>query len=385
MSSERAEILIIGAGPSGCTAAAYLARAGRDVLLVDHTDPPPKKVGESLVPACAEVFAELGVDMHGFKVKHGAVFTQRGDQVRFPFDEGLRNDWPIAWHTPRDELDARMRDTARAAGARFEIREVTGFDLPTVHTRTGDIEAGWVIDAAGRTQLLARALGIRVRHPTYRHSAITSWFSGVRPQAPEEDGDVALCAFEGGWFWFIPFADGTWSVGAVTTPAGPKGPDRFEHALSLCPAAAVRLEHATPLHPLSGVHDISVSSERFQGPGWALLGDAACFLDPIFSTGVALGMRWGRSLSEAILSDGDLATWEEGCRASIEAFEPLVDAFYNGTFMEVALADRSTQHETVRKAIISLLAGDVFDPGFAAPRRLGKRFPSIHRMVTGAA
>lgn len=383
------EFAIVGAGPTGSALATWLARAGRDVLLLDRTDPPQVAVGESLIPACASVLAELGVSMDGFQEKHGAVFTRGGASVRFPFADALRADWPLAWQTPRADLDARVRAVAREAGARFEVRHVTGVrprpDGLTLLTDQGPLNPGFVIDAGGRGQLVARALGLNTRHPRLRNAAMGAWHRGVRPQEPDRPGDVTICAYPGGWFWFIPFADGHWSVGTVLTPDGPRGPDRFAEALARCPDAAVRLEGAERLEPFRGASDISVGCTRMHGPGWALAGDAATFLDPIFSTGLALGLNGGRALARALLDGSDLDRWEAGCRAAVQAFEPLVDAFYDGRFLDVALADRALQQPTVRQAIISLLAGDVFDDGFPTPRRFGARFPTIHRMVTSVS
>jgi flavin-dependent dehydrogenase len=388
----RAQVAIIGAGPTGCTIATWLARAGRDVLLLERTEIPRIAVGESLIPACVPVLLELGVDMTGFQPKHGAVFTRAGQSVRFAFAEALRTDWPMAWQTPRSDLDLRVRKVALEAGARMVYTQVNDVRFeqgrPTLFTDAGPIEADLVIDAGGRDQLLARKLGVRERHPWLKNSAMTAWHTGVRPQELEQPGDIAVCGFPGGWFWFIPFLDGTWSVGAVTTPDGPKGPGRFQEAVERCPEAQARLEGAVRIEEFRGASDISVRSSKLHGPGWILAGDAATFIDPIFSTGLSLGLNGGRRLAKLLLDETHvplterLDAWEAWCRASAAAFEPMVEAYYNGTFLDVALADRARQQDTVRKAIVSLLAGDVFDEQFDAPRRFGQRFPSIHRMVT---
>jgi len=381
--AEQAQIAIIGAGPTGCATAIYLARAGVDVLLIDRTDPPTPGVGESLLPVCAPILAELGVDMHDFLPKHGAVFTRADDSVRFPFSEAMRTEYSYAWQTPRDQLDARMRAAARSAGARFLRANITDMQLPgTLVTDAGTVTADFIADAGGRGQLLARKLDITQPHPWLKNIAQHGWFTGVQPQAPEVAGDIVLAAYEGGWFWFIPFADDTWSVGAVTTPSGPKGSKRFELALERCEAAQVRLATATQVGSFQGTGTISVSSSVFHGEGWALIGDSATFLDPIFSSGVALGLHAAKGFAESYLAGGSLDSWEADCRAAVAAFELVVKCYYDDIFLDIALADPSRHHPTARKAIISLLAGDVFDPEFTAPKRFGARFDSIHRMVT---
>ncbi len=378
-----AEVAIIGAGPTGCTVATYLARRGHDVLLLDRADPPTHTVGESLVPLCAEILDELGVDMAGFQTKRGAVFRHEGRAVRFGFDEGMRATHTVAWQVPRTAFDSRLRRAARDAGARFLHTDVRGVEVEArqLHTDAGTVRAGWIVDAGGRNQLLARTLGLRQRHPWLRNTATSAWFRGVQSQEGEEPGDIVICAYSGGWFWFIPFADGTWSVGTVLTPDGPRGPNRWDEALRRCPDAHRRLRGATRLEPLRNTGDISVSSAAFHGEGWAAVGDAATFLDPVFSTGIALGLFAGRDLALTWSTGGDLDAWEARCRDAVAAFEPLVAAWYDGRFLRLAFADPERQQPTVRRAIVSLLAGDVFDPDFDAPRRLGRRLDSLARWV----
>ncbi len=393
---ESRTVAIIGAGPTGCAAATYLARGGVDVVLIDRHDPPRDRLGESLLPVVAPILDELGVDMTGFKVKHGATFV-RGDQaVRFPFDEAMRIVHPHAWQTPRGELDQRMRDVAIEHGVRFVHARVDdvvfsdGSDGPVTielsaadaHAANESVRCDFVLDAGGRHQFLARKLGLTARHPWLRNAAQSGWYTGIQLQDPEVDGDIAITAFDGGWFWFIPFEDDTWSVGAVCTPDGPRGRNQFEAALALCPEAQARLANATRIVDMRGASDISVSSTAFYGDRFALLGDAATFLDPVFSTGVSLGLHAARGFAEHYLAGEPLDAWEARCRAAVEAFEPVVKCWYEGKFLDIALADGARHQATVRQAIVSLLAGDVFDEDFDAPRRFGRRFDSIHRMVT---
>ena len=190
-----------------------------------------------------------------------------------------------------------------------------------------------------------------------------------------------ICALDGGWFWLIPFADGRTSVGLVTTPGGPRGADRWEEALRRCPAAAALLRDAEPLMPSQGAQDVTVCAERFHGDGWALVGDAATFLDPIFSTGVALALVGGQTLARCLIEGRPLEEYEATVRRGVEGLTPAVMSFYDGTFLQVAFSPRERQNETIRRAIVSLLAGDVFDPAFDAPARFARRLPSLARMM----
>ncbi len=380
------DYVILGGGPTGSTIGTYLARGGASVTIVDQAEIPDGVVGESLIPMAADVIADLGLDMSGFMVKRGAVITRGEEEVRFAFDQALRASPPHAWQVPRADFDARLRSLARDAGCRFHYGRALGVELPgVVHTDAGDLRCGTFIDAGGRSQFLARRLGIRTVHPVLRNAAQVAWHRGVRALGVEEEGDIAICTFEGGWFWLIPFADGTASVGVVTTPDGPRGPDRWARALELCPAARRRLEGAERLEDLRGLADFTTRSERFFGDGWVLAGDAAAFLDPVFSTGVCLGMNGGRRLARALLAGEPLDAYEAYCRRGIDGLEPIVLAFYQADFLPVAFSDPGAQNDTVRRSIISLLAGDVFDDDFSAPRRFARHLPSLARMLTPRA
>lgn len=176
---DRATCVILGAGPTGTTIGTLLARGGADVLLLDQAPVPAGVVGESLIPMTADVIHELGLNMEGFLVKRGAVFTRGDQEVRFSFDSALRDSPPYAWQVPRADFDARMRQMAVDAGCRILHVRVTDVDLPgTVHTDQGTVACQTFIDAGGRNQFLARRLGIRSSHPPLRNAAQVAWHRG---------------------------------------------------------------------------------------------------------------------------------------------------------------------------------------------------------------
>lgn len=369
---SRQRVAIAGAGCSGAALAIWLARAGHEVVLVD--DGRQQRIGESLVPACAPLLADLGIDTSGFVPKPGALFTLGERAVRFDFSEALRPEWPIAWQCKREDLDGLLRRAARDAGVTLVRGTVTSFDTgarPALLLGDERIEADRVVDATGQSARLARQLGLRQPHPALRNSARAAWFRGVEWVGPEVYGDVVISAFEGGWFWLAPLGDDLATVGMVSTPAGPRGD--WDEALRRCPAAAQRLAHAEPVEPLRGAADFTATASRFHGEGWALVGDAATFLDPVFSTGVALGLYGARWLAEAIDGQRTLADYEARVRDAIKVFEPVVHAFYDGSFFTVASAPEASAFQGVRAAVVSLLAGDVFDPDFRPPRRVSRR------------
>ncbi len=373
------DVVVLGGGPSGCAVATVLARAGRDVLIVDRLRAPAAAVGESLLPFGTRVLEEMGVSMEGFQVKRGAVFTRGDDSVRFAFSEAVRPTWPSAWEVRRDVFDQRLRDVARQAGARFHHARAERFEPGVLHTDGGQIHCELFVDAAGRRKFLARQRGEVEHHPVLRNAAQSAHHADVDHLVPAVRGDITICRFVGGWFWFIPFADETTSVGLVTSPECRLGRNRWAAALARCPQAARRLARARRLSPLSGVENFTSYAARFHGPGWALAGDAALFLDPVFSSGVLLALESAWTLGEVIRDGGDLDFWEAGLRAAVVPMEKAVLAFYDGSFMDVACA--GYHKPRYRRQITSLLAGDLFAPGNEISRRMADKFGWLAGLV----
>jgi flavin-dependent dehydrogenase len=382
------DVLVIGAGPTGCALGIYLARAGVKVTLLEAIERPESVVGESMLPCGAEVIEECGVDMSGFLVKHGAVFCQDGQAVRFDFSEAETPRYTSAWQVQREVFDLRWRAAAEAAGCRIVYGKALRAELPgTLHTTEGPMHAARIIDAGGRAMWLSSALGLRVGDPKLRNSAIGTRCTGVTQLAPEEPGDINICCIEGGWIWIIPFGGGVASVGVVMSPACPlrgTAEERFAAAIASSPDAAVRLAGATRLLPFRGLTDFTATSTTFHGDGFALCGDAATFIDPVFSSGVLLGLFGARGLAQALLG-GDLDAWQAGYREGAGVFRKVIDHWYAGDFMTLALAPRELQKPYFRRGIVSLLAGDVYRTGATASRTMADRMPTLAQMVRANA
>jgi len=162
------------------------------------------------------------------------------------------------------------------------------------------------------------------------------------------------------------------------------GDDAFDRALAKCAAARERLRGAERVEAWRGTSDFTTSSTAFHGDGWALAGDAATFLDPVFSTGLTLGLHGGRWLAQGLL-EGDLVTYEQRVRDAIAAFLPAVLGFYDDSFLTVCFSKEARTPGTIRSAVISLLSGDVFDPEFSAARRIARRLPDMARHIASGA
>ncbi len=378
------DVVIAGAGPTGCALGTYLARRGAKVTLVESVERPESVVGESMLPFSTVVFEECGLDMSGFLVKHGAVFCRGERQVRFDFSEAESPRYTHAWQVQREVFDLRWRDVARAAGCRVVYGEATGVDLPgRLYTTAGTFAGKWIIDAAGRGMWLSTKLGLRVGDAKLRNAAVGTRMKGVKQLRPDEPGDIDICCIPDGWIWIIPFGGGVASVGVVMAPgASLRGSpeERLRGAIASSSDARARLDGAERILPLRGVQDYTATSTRFHGDGFVLCGDAATFIDPVFSSGVLLGLHAARQLAAA-LDGGDLDAWQAEYLAGAGLFRKVIDHWYAGDFMEVALAPPETHKPYVRKGIVTLLAGDVYDRSRGASRSVAENMPTLAKML----
>ncbi len=312
--NEQAEcdVLVIGGGPAGSTVAALLAREGRRVVLLEKDHHPRFHIGESLLPGNVELFERLGVREEVERIgmpKYGIEFVPPDDTARsyVDFAEGWDPSLDSAWQVRRSELDELLfRHAARAGATALEgarVREVA-FDAQGASARVAmedgserQWRARFVVDASGRDTFLANRLKSKQKNPDHNSTALFGHFRNARRLPGKREGNISICWFEHGWFWFIPLADGTTSVGAVCWAYYLKARDKplkdyFFQTIALCPELHDRLKDATLVDDL--VHatgNFAYSSTHATGERYLLLGDAFTFIDPMFSSGVFLAMR----------------------------------------------------------------------------------------------
>lgn len=351
------DAIVIGAGPAGATCASVMARQGHAVLLLDKAPFPRFHVGESLIPYLTQAFATMGVleqvERGPFVRKYGVELTfpdgsfQRAEFAALP--AGLR---PLAFNVDRAAFDHLLLETCARAGGRvrtgaevtrvlFEGERIVGVEY-THGGRSHVARARIVVDASGRAGVLARLFRLRKRNARLHRVAIFQQFRNVIAENnPSEAGDLVLSSHDQAWLWGIPLDADRLSVGVVVPSAALQAGDPrglFTTHLGLTPRLARRVAGATPVFDRLKVEaDYCYHSERLAGPGYLIVGDAGCFVDPMFSGGVYLGVLSGLKAAEVIdnLLHGrdELEArihFESFCKTGYDSYFRLLYGFYFG-------------------------------------------------------
>jgi FADH2-dependent halogenase len=381
------DVAVIGGGPGGSSTATALVRHGRTVVLLERDQFPRFHIGESQLPWSNEVFRILGVDEAigeaGFVQKWGASFRAfDGTTEQYAdFSAAVETPTPRTIQVPRARFDeillrhaarcgATVLEAHRALEAVFETDGVAlRFAGPDGAERT--VRVGAVVDASGRAGFLAKRLGRHEVDPLLRNIAVHAQYEGVPRSEGRRAGDIRMFTRpDMGWIWFIPLSDSTMSVGAVIPQAVHRRAAKATPEESLAsylaetPGAALLLQRARRMSPARFDADYSYLGTQLAGDRWVAVGDAAAFLDPIFSTGVLLAMQGGLDAAGAIhagLISGDLsarrfADYERLVRRRYRHFRRFAVGFYDPAFRELWFTPSSRLG--IFQAILSVLAGN---------------------------
>jgi flavin-dependent dehydrogenase len=308
--SQAFDVAIIGGGPAGSSAGALLAQAGRSVVIFDKEKFPRFRVGESMLPTSLNTLERMGVkpkiDAHGFLIKHGGeIVSACGKRVRFYFRNGLNAKRATAYQVLRSEFDKILLDHAAESGC--DVREQTPVDSfeidhdgMTLYSGDGQTlaRAEYVIDCSGRNCLIGNRYQLKQPFPNLRKFSVFAYYDDViRNEGP--DGTLTrMVRAKDCWFWMIPLQGRTTSIGVVMDTEKFRELNKTpEDALRDCiaeqPMVNEWMDAAKRVTPVYATGDFSYRNSRLTGDRWLLAGDAAGFVDPVFSSGVYLALLSG--------------------------------------------------------------------------------------------
>lgn len=384
---ESRPVVVIGAGPAGAIAAALLKRKGHDVLIIERQQFPRFSIGESLLSHCLDFVEEAGmldaVNAAGFQKKNGAAFAWKHHYSAFDFGDTFSHGKPTTFQVQRGEFDKLLADQAELQGVEIRYQqEIIAADFsptcPVLSVRRLDgseysIEAQFVLDASGYGRVLPRLLDLEAPSNFPVRQAVFTHIED-RIDSNRFDREKILVSIHPEhrdvWFWSIPFSNGRCSLGVVAAA------ERFKDKpadLDAClrqfvaetPHLNSLLENAVWDTPARTIGGYSANVKTLHGPGFALLGNAAEFLDPVFSSGVTIAMR-SASMAAGLLHrqlQGEAVDWQSEfavpLKRGVDTFRAYVEGWYDGSFQDVIFYPDST-HD-IRRMISSILAGYAWD------------------------
>lgn len=382
------DVIIIGGGPAGSAMGSFLSKAGISNMVLEADHHPRSHVGESMVMSSVRVFDELGflgtLESEGFVHKFGASWHEIGGrETAIAFSEFPQSgiSQPYTYHVDRGKFDLLLLKHARSLGSQIyqgvAVKEVL-FDGDRVRgvrinlaDQEVDLPCRMVVDASGRETLLGRQLGLKKNDPVFDQFAVHAWFENVqRGRASTADYiHIYFLPVERGWAWQIPITERVTSIGIVAEKRifrAFKGrpAEYFDHYVQSNKGLAEAMAEAIRLNDYRSEGDYSYSMGRFVGNGWVLIGDAARFVDPIFSSGVSIALYSAKYASESIVrafdtGDFGLETfrpYEEKVRAGVDTWYEFIRLYYK-LLPLFTLFIRSKTH---RIEVLRLLQGEVY-------------------------
>ena len=380
------DVLIIGGGPGGAVAASILSQVGVDVAVIEREEFPRFHIGESLLPASMPIFKSIGfydtLNQGKYIQKFGARFVDHrtDDEIYFGFDDSLNPDIPMAFEVPRAEFDKDLLAHAKKSGAVVYQPETVmtvdheSTDGVTVTTNRETYRAQYVIDVSGRDSFIGKKLKIRNVNKDLNNVAVFSHFENVKRQQGKSEGDIIIGLLPNrAWTWLIPFKGNITSVGVVCTSSDFNAKDDLgaylERQLHSSPRIKKSMEHSKRVADITTIGNYSHTCDTFYGDRWVLCGDAAMFLDPIFSSGMHMSISSSKLAAESILkllpAKGSFKTsglgeaYEKHVRLGGGRFRNLIGLFYQGEFVDQM--KKTLLRDNLRRGFTSAVAGDVWD------------------------
>jgi len=385
MLKENVDVLIIGAGPSGCVAAGYLHKNNASIKVVEKSKFPRFVIGESLIPRSMEHYEEAGLldalKEKNFEKKFGARFIRGEEICLFDFSDKFTEGWDWTWQVPRSDFDNTLAQEIVRKGVDVEFEtEVLDVKFEGTHSKTivkdkdgnlKEISAKFIIDSSGYGRVLPRILKLDAPSSIPENS---SMFAHVKDVNRPEGREGTLISFDiletKVWLWVIPFSDGNTSIGVV-------GPTSYINSLSKNNAEALksviqksdfyrdRFEGVDFLFEPHKIENYSCSVTQLCGPGFTLTGNSSEFLDPVFSSGVCFATESGMLSAKLFLRElnGEKVDWDkeytEYMRRGVNVFATYVKEWYTGNLQ--TLFFHRPENPDVKRKICAVLAGYVWD------------------------
>lgn len=385
MLKENVDVLIIGAGPSGCVAAGYLHKNNASIKVVEKSKFPRFVIGESLIPRSMEHYEEAGLldalMPKNFEKKFGARFIRGKEICLFDFSDKFSEGWDWTWQVPRADFDNTLAQEIVRKGVDVEFEsEVLDVQFDGTNSKTivkdkdgnlKEITAKFIIDSSGYGRVLPRILKLDAPSSIPENS---SMFAHVKDVNRPEGQEGTLISFDiletKVWLWVIPFSDGNTSIGVV-------GPTSYINSLSKNTTEALksviqssdfyrdRFEGVDFLFEPHKIENYSCSVTQLCGPGFTLTGNSSEFLDPVFSSGVCFATESGLLSAKLFLKElnGEKVDWDkeytEYMRRGVNVFATYVKEWYTGNLQ--TLFFHRPENPDVKRKICAVLAGYVWD------------------------
>lgn len=387
---QKYDVLIIGAGPSGAVAAAFLVQQGLSVVILEKQFFPRFSIGESLLPQCMEILQAAGLEKTlqsnaeslGFQFKNGAAFQKKGQRTEFDFTDKFTEGPGTTFQVKRDSFDKLLADEAQQLGVEIryghQVNEVITLTPEVILSIEDDnqcqyqIKGDFLLDASGFGRVLPRLLNLELPSDfPVRHSYFSHFTDGIK--SIDFDRNKILITvhpnYDDVWYWLIPFSDGSASIGVVGLP------ERFDLSLSndeilhdflqQDPYLKELLTNAKPLQAVRVIKGYSADVTQLFGENYALLGNAGEFLDPVFSSGVTIALKSAQLAIPLVIKQlkGQQVNWQEDyvspLKFGVNTFRTFVEAWYDGSFQDVIF--HHSENDKITRMLSSILAGYAWD------------------------
>ena len=385
MQTEKVDVLVIGAGPSGSVAASIIKKAGYSVKVVEKLKFPRFVIGESLLPRCMDALTEAGfidaISEKGFQKKFGAKFVKNGAVCDFTFEQQHTPGWTWTWQVQRADFDKTLADTVEKMGVPVEYEttvtdiKFNGSDSVTtvedIHGNKKQIEARFIVDGSGYGRVIPKLFGLDKPSVLQSRKALFAHTMDVRRSMADEPNRItAVVHKKGVWIWIIPFSTGITSVGFV----GEHGfhneypgtnEEQFRAMLEAEPHTRDRFRDVDFVFEPRVLEAWSATTDKFYGDGFVLTGNVTEFLDPIFSSGVTLATVSSQTAAKLVIKklQGEEVDWEkdymEPTMQGVNVFRSYVMAWYEGTLDTIFFS--KNPDPVIKQQICSVLAGYVWD------------------------